>query len=48
MEVVIGGQIYQMKLDAKGLLEVSAPECSVTKLQSLIQDFPETFHIALC
>ena len=24
MEVVIGGQIYQMKLDAKGLLEVSA------------------------
>ncbi len=23
MEVVIGGQIYQMKLDAKGLLEVS-------------------------
>ena len=23
MEVVIGGQVYQMKLDAKGLLEVS-------------------------
>lgn len=24
MEVVIGGQVYQMKLDAKGLLEVSS------------------------